>query len=154
MLAEGSQAPSFTLSWREGGTASFEQLLAGGPVLLTFYKINCPTCQLAMPYLDRIGGGKLRVVAISQNNPADTAAFEKRYGIVRVASLIDDESTGFAAAKAYGLSYVPSQFVIERDGRIAQAWAGFSREDLEKAGERAGVRPFGPGDNVPSFKAG
>ncbi|MEZ5353087.1 MAG: TlpA disulfide reductase family protein [Bryobacteraceae bacterium] len=155
MLSAGAQAPLPTFQTPDGGRESLAELLAAGPVLLVFYKISCPTCQLAMPYLDRVAGGEgLRVVAVSQNAADGTAAFEKRFRMTRISSLVEDEGAGFAGANAFEVTHVPSQFLIEPDGRISRSWSGFSRQDVEAAGERAGVAPFGPGEQVPNFKAG
>ena len=44
--------------------------------------------------------------------------------------------------------------LLDKDGQISQAFCGFSKRDLEAVGERAGVKPFRPGDDVPDWKAG
>ncbi|MEZ5399146.1 MAG: TlpA disulfide reductase family protein [Bryobacteraceae bacterium] len=155
MIQPGSKAPEISLSTAGGSRFTLEEALAGGAVLVVFYKVSCPTCQLAMPYVDRLAsGGGLRVVGVSQNSGPHAAAFGRRFGVERIEPLIDDESTGFAAANAYGISHVPTSFLIEADGTVGRAWTGFSRADLEAAGERAGVAPFRSEDRVPASKPG
>ena len=54
-------------------------------MLAAFFKVSCPVCQYAFPYLERIhkahGDKKITIVGISQDNQRDTAAFLKEYGV-------------------------------------------------------------------------
>lgn len=81
----GGEAPQFELPSLEGGELSLKDLLAGGPVLLAFFKVSCPTCQLTFPFLERLHQGRSenapRVIGISQDDAADTRNFNRRYGI-------------------------------------------------------------------------
>ena len=64
MAGVGSKAPVFRL-----GSFSLENLAA--PVLLAFFKINCPTCQLTFPFLQRLADrGGPRIVGVSQDDAA------------------------------------------------------------------------------------
>src|SRR6202451_2068585 len=84
-LTPGTSAPDFTLPTMEGKQFSLKEALAQGPVLAAFFKISCPVCQFAFPYLDRIykayGNRNVAIVGISQNEKKDTAAFLKEYGV-------------------------------------------------------------------------
>jgi len=145
MLAVGATAPDF-------GLPEFKS----GPALLAFFKISCPTCQLALPFLQRIADGAVangaRIVGISQDDQSGTDQFRRRFGISFETVL--DPAPAYAASKRYAISSVPSLFLVERDGRISLASAGFSREDFEKIGGRFGVEVFKPGENVPFFRPG
>ncbi len=154
MLEAGADAPSFSLNNLAGGTTTLEQILAKGPALLAFYKISCPVCQLAFPYLERLSASTgLQIVAISQDDPESTLAFNQRFGVT-FPTLLDQSKESYPASNAFGISAVPSLFLVEPNGGISKAWAGFSKADMEALGERAGVQPFQPGDNVPAWKAG
>ncbi len=150
----GCQAPSFKLKSMDGSAQSLEEILAKGPALLAFFKIGCPVCQFALPYLERLAGSSsLQIIAISQDDEAATTGFRQRFGIT-LTTLLDQSKEGYPASNAYGLTSVPSLFLVEKTGEIAMASAGFAKRDFESLGQRAGVQPFRPEENVPEWKAG
>jgi peroxiredoxin len=152
-LKAGDRAPGFRLPRLAGGEVSLHELISGGPALLAFFKISCPTCQLAFPYLERIHvGGTLPIYGISQNNARDTRAFNAAYGIT-FPMLLDPEST-FAVSNAYGITQVPSLFLVEPDGVISWVLSGWSRDEIQRVAGNAGVNPFHDGESVPQWKAG
>jgi peroxiredoxin len=154
MLAAGVRAPSFRLNVLNGEQTTLEEILAKGPAVLAFYKVSCPVCQLAFPYLDRLAASStLQIIGISQDDDSATSSFNQRFG-VNFPIMLDSSKEGYPASNAYGISTVPSLFLVEKDGQIGQAFSGFSKRDLEAIGERAGVMPFRPEDNVPEWKAG
>jgi peroxiredoxin len=153
-LEAGTHAPSFRLKSLAGDTTPLDQILAKGPALLAFYKISCPVCQLAFPYLERLSAGTaFQIVAISQDDAESTRDFNQRFGVT-FPTLLDQSKEGFPASNAFGISAVPSLFLVEADGKISKTSTGFSKRDLEALGQRAGVQTFRPGDNVPEWKPG
>ena len=154
LVAAGAQAPRFRLAGLDGSTQTLQDILAGGPALLAFYKISCPVCQLTAPYLERLAANhSLQVIGISQDDASATRGFMQRFGLTFL-TLLDLSSEGYPASNAFGISSVPSLFLLERDGTIARTISGFSKRDFEEIGARAGVSPFGPEDHVPEWKAG
>lgn len=148
MLAEGTVAPDFSL-----GDWTLSQALRKGPVLLAFFKISCPTCQLTFPFLQRLNGSAaLQIVPISQDNRAGTSQFQDRFGISMPVEL--DPAPAYPASNLYGLQNVPSLFLIEPDGVISMAVNGFSKRHLESLGERFSTPLFHPGEDVPAFRPG
>ena len=141
MLSSGSRAPQFTLDDLAGVSHSLAGILARGPVLLVLYKISCPVCQMTLPYLDRIASGALPIVAISQDDAAGTRRFQTRFG-VSMPTLLDREEEGYPVSNAFGITHVPSLFMVEPDGVISLVSEGFVKSELESIGERAGVPPF------------
>ena len=80
LIETGSRAPDFRLPLLDDGEADLSDLIAGGPVLLAFFKVTCPVCQLTLPFLDRIhAAGSVRVYGISQNDPEDTREFNEHF---------------------------------------------------------------------------
>jgi peroxiredoxin len=161
-LTAGTQAPEISLSCSTGQQLSLAGALKKGPVLVTFFKVSCPTCQFALPFIERIyesyGDAKFGVWGVSQNDAADTREFLKEYG-VKFPTLID--SDGFVASNEYGLTNVPSIFLIAPDGKIQTSSVGFAKADLEMiAGEaaRTSNKPakplFKPGEVIPDYKPG
>ena len=154
MLEAGVAAPSFQLKSLDGGKKSLEDILAAGPALLAFYKVGCPVCQLTFPYLQRLAAGSsIQIIGISQDDDSSTKGFNQRFGVT-FPTLLDQSKENYPASNAYGISSVPSVFLVEKDGQVAQAFSGFSKRDLETVGQRAGVQPFRPEDNVPDWRAG
>ena len=146
-------APKFDLAKLGGGRKSLDEFLAKGAVLLAFFKISCPVCQLTLPYLNRMKGGKLQVVAISQDDAESTAEFHDEFRI-SMETLLDSDDDGYPVSNAYGITHVPTMFVIERDGTIGEVIHGFVKRQMEALGARCGIAPFEPGDYVPEWKAG
>ncbi len=162
-LTPGKTAPDFALPPMNGSPFSLRQALSQGPVVAVFFKISCPVCQFALPYLERIyqayGHKSVSIIAISQNDAKGTAAFVKEYGITFPVLLenIDD----YPVSNAYGLTNVPTTFWIARDGEIEVCSVGWSRPDIEEINRKiaeAGGEPlmpiFQPNESVPEFRAG
>lgn len=156
-LEAGSRAPDFELSTLSGESKSLRDALASGPVLLAFYKVSCPVCQFTFPFLERIhqgtGKGSVRVIAVSQDDARSTRGFNREYGIT-FPTLLDEAAKDYPVSNAFGISTVPSLFLIESDGSISLAVSGFSKSDVETLGQRAAVAPFRPGEYVPECQAG
>jgi peroxiredoxin len=160
-LNPGTTAPDFTLPTMDGTQFSLREALARGPVLAAFFKISCPTCQYAFPFLQRIyqahGNKNVTIVGISQNEKKDTAAFLKQYGVT-FPILLDDVRT-YPVSNAYGLTNVPTIFWIAPDGEIEITSVGWSRKDVEEFNQRAASSSassplFRPDEQVADFRAG
>jgi peroxiredoxin len=167
-LPAGSKAPEFSLpavggGKDDGGNFSLQAALQRGPVLAAFFKVSCPTCQYTFPYLERLhqayGDKKITIVGISQNDGSDTAAFVREYGIT-FRTLLDDPN-GYAVSNAYGLTNVPSLFLIGRDGKIEISSVGWVKQEVEDinrklaAAQQITLPPiFKPGEDVRDFRAG
>src|SRR3954469_10682310 len=120
-LPSGVTAPDFALPTLQGGKFSLATALKEGQVVLAFFKISCPVCQMAFPYFERLHqafhGKNVRIVGISQDSAADTAAFAKQFGITFPIAL--DDTKKFPASNAYGLTNVPTLFLVLPDGTIS-----------------------------------
>jgi len=154
LLKVGSPISDFQLPLLDGGEVGLPDLIADGPVLLAFFKVSCPVCQMTLPFLERIrSSGSLPVFAISQNDAGDTRAFHHRFGVA-LPTLLDSEEDGFAVSNAFGISSVPTLFLVEKDGSVARVIEGWSKAEIESLGALAGVKPFRANDSVPEWKAG
>jgi peroxiredoxin len=152
MLKPGDKAPEFTLPDMNGARRALADLISGGPALLAFYKVTCPTCQFTMPFLER-AEGRVAVYGISQDNASLTADFLSRYGL-SFPTLLDASAEGYAASNAYKLTHVPTMYVVEHDRQISWASTGFVRAELEQLNQRFGRGLFQPGDSLPERKPG
>ncbi len=129
----GHTAPGFSLKALDGKEYSLEKLLERGPAVVAFFKISCPVCQFTFPFLQRLheryAGQGATVIGVSQDEAAVTKQFNREYGVT-FPTLVD--SHGFAASNAYGLTNVPTIFLIAPDGKVKVSCMGFSKSDLEK----------------------
>src|SRR5437763_13081773 len=114
MIKAGAKAPEFTLDDMSGAKQSLSEILAQGPVLLTLYKISCPVCQLTLPFIERISKGSLQVIGISQDDERATAKFQKTYSPT-MQTLLDRDSDDYPVSNAFGITHVPSLFLVEPD---------------------------------------
>lgn len=161
-IKAGTPAPAFTLTDGDGKTHSLSDALSNGPVLAAFFKVGCPVCQFTFPFLQRIyeayGNSQISIWGISQDNPADTRRFLNEFG-VKFPALIDAQ--GYKVSNQYGLTNVPSIFLIESGGKIRTASIGFTKRDLEsiaseiaQASGKAAQPLFRPGEKVPDHRPG
>ena len=154
MAAAGATAPAFQLTGLDGAQHSLADILKRGPALVAFYKVSCPICQLTVPYLERLAASEsLQVVGISQDEAGSTRGFNQRFGVT-FPTLVDPSAEEYPTSNAYGISSVPSLFVVEPDGAISKSFSGFSKRDMQSLGERAGVAIFLAQEDVPEWKAG
>jgi peroxiredoxin len=162
-LTAGISAPDFTLQTMDGKQFSLRDALVRGPVVAAFFKVSCPVCQYAFPYLERIykahGGKNVTIVGVSQNEKKDTAAFAREYGVTF--PILLDDTNAYPVSNAYGLTNVPSIFWIAQDGEIEISSVGWDRKEIEqinrKAGEANGGAAeavFHAGEVVADFRAG
>lgn len=158
----GNAAPDFALAAGDGRKYSLAETLKKGPVLAAFFKISCPVCQFTFPFLERIyesyGDAKVSFWGVSQDNAQDTKEFLDEYG-VKFPTLID--SDGYKVSKQYGLTNVPTIFLIQPDGKVQTASVGFAKNDLETIAREIAktsgktLQPvFQPGETVPEYKPG
>ncbi len=157
-LQENAKAPDFTLADADGADFNLYQALGAGPVLLTFFKTSCPTCQYALPYLDRFGellaDSGATPVTVSQDTPAESERFSVEYGYA-TRQVFDSEETAFAVSNAYGLTNVPTVFLVEPDGRIGHTMVSWSKSDVEDLARKLRVNsPFGANEDVLPYKPG
>jgi peroxiredoxin len=136
-LPAGKAAPDVALADMHGETFSLRDALQNGPVVLAFFKVTCPVCQYAMPFVERLYRaykGKAQVLAISQHPKKETQLFLKEYGITMPVLLDDPEH--YPASNAYGLTNVPTSFMISPAGKIEVSSVGWNRADLEEMNRR------------------
>src|SRR5580704_19135288 len=102
-LTASAKAPDFELKALDGRSFVLHDDLMSGPVVLAFFKASCPTCQYTFPFLERLerayGHRGVRIIGVSQNDPKQTAAFNKEYGVTFPVLL--DENDTYPVSNAY-----------------------------------------------------
>ena len=160
-MASSDPAISFPLDALRTETGAPAPTLAG-EALFAFFHTDCATSEVTLPFVARlseIGAGRgLTVVAVSQDDPASTAAFRERLGF-DLPILYDPPP--WRASRALGLASVPTFVAVRDDGRVERLVVGLQRERLESFAERAAAlagrpsRPlFRPDENVPAIRPG
>ena len=119
--------------------------------------------QYAFPYLERLhkahGDQNVTVVGISQDDKRNTIAFLKEYGVTFPTLL--DNPNGYAVSNAYGLTNVPTWFLIGQDGEIEISSVGWVKQEIEDVNRKLAnfqktplPSLFKPGEDVRDFRAG
>src|ERR1700681_3462219 len=161
-IETGNVAPVFSLKGLDGKEYSLHSLIQKGPVVAAFFKISCPVCQFTFPFLERLykryGSDGVTFLGISQDDARDTRDFAKEYGVTFPMAL---DAGGYPASNAYGLTMVPSIFLIDTHGSVKVSCMGFRKQDLETiASELADRRKiasaalFRPDEKIPANKPG
>ena len=141
-LQQGSEAPAFSLTDQADKKLALSDY-RGRKVLIYFYpKADTPGCTAQSCGLRDVLGdiGDTAVVGISPDSPARQAKFDQKYGLGF--PLLADED--HAVAEAYGvwteksmygrkyMGILRSAFLIDEDGRVAEAWYKISPADTPK----------------------
>ena len=162
-LTVGDSAPDFTLQTMNGSRFSLQEALRKGPVVLAFFKIACPVCQFAFPYLEKLytsyRSNTVTLVGVSQDSKKDTERFVREYGITFPVLL--DDPQNYPVSNAYGLTNVPSIFWVEPGGEIQVSSVGWDRKEVERISslmsELSSIPPaqiFAPGEKIPDYRPG
>lgn len=161
-IEKGAAAPHFSLKALDGKQHSLASLIERGSVVLAFFKISCPVCQFTFPFLqriaDRFAGQSVSIVGVSQDDSRSTKEFNEEYG-VKFLTLVD--AAGFPASNAYGLTNVPTVFLIGPDSKVKVSSTGFDKAALEQIaseladyGKISAAPLFRPDEVIPAYKPG
>jgi peroxiredoxin len=161
-IVAGQTAPDFSLKSNDGTEYSLSKLLKRGPVFASFFKVSCPVCQFTFPFLERLykryGGKDVTFLGISQDNARTSKEFADEYGVTFPIAL---DADGYPASNAYGLTNVPTSFLIDPDSCVKIASMGFNKKDLEAVAtelSQHGKIPlsafFRPDESVPANRPG
>jgi peroxiredoxin len=162
-IVAGNKAPAFSLKDSNGKDYSLSALLDKGPVVAAFFKISCPVCQFTFPFLERLHqryGKSATFLGISQDDAKATRKFTDEYGVTFPMPL-DESGKNYPASNAYGLTNVPTVFLIEPDGTVSVVCLGFDKKGLEEIGASLAERQhiaaaalFRPDERIPDHKPG
>jgi thiol-disulfide isomerase/thioredoxin len=129
-----------------------------GPRGLFFYKVTCPTCQMAAPTMARFEQAfPGRVVGVGQDPASALARFteEFRLGIGSV-----EDAPPYTASDAYAVESVPTLYLVD-DGRVLDVVGAWDRDGFNRVAaslaERLGAEHTvvsTPADGLPEFQPG
>lgn len=131
-IPDGTAAPAFELERHEGGTIRLEDL-RGKVVLLDFWATWCPPCVAEMPALVRLAreyeDRGVVLVAANRDDPSQARRLVAQFsaarvpGLGRFVALATDE-----VSAAYKVEVLPTLYILDRQGRIADAHTGAASE--------------------------
>lgn len=130
-----------------------------GPVGLFFYKVTCPTCQLAAPTMgafERAFPG--RVIGIGQDPEEKLARFSRDYAMgIRTI----EDAPPYPQSDAYAITSVPTLYLVGEDGRLLESVGAWDRSGFNRVAQRIAELTGGvpvevstPDDGLPDFKPG
>ncbi len=132
MLTLGHRAPEFTLTDVNGERHTLDRRLT----LAIFFKTNCPTCQYAWPFYERLyqayKNAGLQVWGISQHNLEKTRAYQDAYGAT-FPHLVDAD---WRVSRKYDPDFVPAGFLIDAGKKIIANFASWDREQFERLSQQ------------------
>ncbi|HKT50290.1 MAG TPA: TlpA disulfide reductase family protein [Candidatus Angelobacter sp.] len=124
---------------------------AGKKALLVFFETDCPTCQLALPYLNAFSSDIIQLIALSQDDEASTKQFVQQMAISYPVEL-DRE---LALSRAFNPQSVPTLYLLDENGAITKTLVGFDKAGLNELAQSVGCPPIAPAnDGAPEWKPG
>ena len=135
LAAPAKQAPNLALPLvSSGATWELASVLGKKTVLLAFFTTWCPHCKRSMPYLQELyeknDFNNLEIIAIDiEEKPEQARAFVKKYGLKFSVLLAEDQG---AFARNYPVRYLPTLYLIGRDGSLVKRYEGFHPSILDE----------------------
>jgi len=130
------------------------ELVGDEPAVVVFFKESCGTCQLALPVFQH-WSSQIKVLGISQDDPATTAAFFDEYAIDMEVAF---DGPAFEASAAFDIESVPATFLID-NGSIEWSTYGWNMDKVSElsalVGELSGSEPVVVGaEGLPPYRPG
>jgi thiol-disulfide isomerase/thioredoxin len=130
-----------------------------GPHGLVFYKVTCPTCQVAAPAFQRLAEAYRGAVAGVGQDPQDRlTSFSREFGMSFPS---EPDLAPYPLSDAYGIEHVPTLVVVDAVGRVADVVESWDRGGVNRASTTLagllGTDPTvvsEPGDGLPEFRPG
>lgn len=126
-IETGEIAPPLELSRLDDNRVIRLADLRGKIVYLDFWATWCPSCRVALPWLDELQAGfpkdNFEIIAISvDKNPQKALDYVKREELKNLTILKDPSAL---SAKKYKLQSFPFSILLDKDGKIVKTFKGF-----------------------------
>jgi peroxiredoxin len=126
-------------------------LQPGRKAIVVFFETDCPTCQLALPYLNALKQDSIQVIGLSQDDERSTREFVSQLKISYPVEL----DSGLKISRAYDPHNVPTFYLLDESGQVQQTLVGFDKQGLNELAAALGHPPIAPaGDGTPAWKPG
>ncbi|MGI9023806.1 MAG: peroxiredoxin family protein [Acidimicrobiales bacterium] len=151
MIGPGAVAPSFTLPNATTGEPVTDPW-QGGRTVVVFFKVTCPVCRMVAPKVTALADGGAVVVAVGEDPPPALLRYSREHS-QQVPTV--SEAAPYEVSSAYGVSTVPTLFVVEPDGVVSDAVGGWDRDRWNAVAATFGVPAISTeGDGLPIFRPG
>jgi peroxiredoxin len=148
-LEPGTVAPPFKLEDLDGKTHSLDELGQGGMLLLVFYHSECPTCQLAMPFIGNLAravhSDRMKIWGVSQDGRNETIKFARAKGLEMPISIDADP---YPVSQDYGLTNVPTLFLIDSSRTVVDQCVGFAKTDFVRLAQAVARHASTPAPDI------
>ena len=101
-------------------------LQSGKKAVVVFFETDCPTCQLALPYLNSLKQDSIQVIGLSQDDERSTREFVSQLKISYPVEL----DSGLKISRAYDPHNVPTFYLLDENGQVQQTLVGFDKQGL------------------------
>ncbi|HEX2331458.1 MAG TPA: TlpA disulfide reductase family protein [Candidatus Angelobacter sp.] len=123
----------------------------GTKALLVIFETDCPTCQLALPYLNALAKAGVQVIGVSQDSAQPTTQFVEQMGITYPVEL----DAGFTLSRHYQPQSVPTLYLLDETGEVSRTLVGFDKAGLNDIAAALGHSVIAPAnDGAPAWKPG
>jgi len=128
--APGTLAPGFDLPIVGGGYRGLRDIVEPGGGIVVFFKESCGASELLLSHLNPLARALEReerlFLAVAQEDEATARAFRDAHGL---AFAVASENAPYDASVEYGVMNVPTLFVIDGAGVIAERVVGFVKSE-------------------------
>jgi hypothetical protein len=148
--------PRHSLPDLDGVQRPLELAWSEGPALVVIGHRDCATTRLTLPFVDRLYQRRppgASVIAVLQDDADAARALLADLGLTMPVAL---EADPYPLATELELRAAPTLLLVGRDGIIARAAEGFSRDELQAFSAALGIQEplFAPDDTAPPRRPG
>ena len=161
-VPEGSTALPFTLLDSHGKSRASSEFHASGPALLCFYKTDCPTCNLAFPFVETIHqayrSAGLTVMGIGQDDADELNRFQAQHGAT---FLQGSDAPPYPIFRSFDVAVTPTLILLGQHGQVLRSLQAWDRTQYNALSEHIASLAGVPvavvsceGDGAPPFRPG
>lgn len=128
-----NSAPDFALKDLDGKTVALEQFIGDKIVIIEFWATWCGPCRMTMAAVhnvrEKFRGRDVEVLSIDQGEDSTKVGSFVKAKNLKLWVLLDTDNE---VSRSYGVTGIPTLFVIDKEGVVKARVVGF-RPDLEAA---------------------